>query len=407
MDAHLQTITHLVLAHGDPQVSPQEVLFLNQRPMIVFSHNLDPSSEVSGYKVLLSGYAQHVSDNERGRRESGDLNDALLMLRATPYAINGKKLKGSVSTYSVLVKNTFRIDYQVHSGQVVVFNIQPVPHLQRLRDAAEQPGLYLVARNSYGSWRVMGKTDTVMTTHAAVNGQANNLTKAQWLMGSHLSVEFGDGVQEFSLFHNPTVGGYGDTWESVQDKLGFTTLVTRQFAAVLKSTQDGGKETYWVVHSQGGLIFVEGVRYLLNNHSRSALRHRTFNGIKNEQKGLLDKQRVAFHGNANNNWRSRRLLDRAGVELIAIRAHDYDFVTNILGANTANPRKLLGSVLYTNHVTRGSIVQSPHTLVQSQQQWEQNMITGPGKGRNLMQQGFHRSGKVVTQTVKVIKNYLP
>lgn len=407
MDAHLQKITRLVLTHGDPQVAPAEVVALNQKPMWLYQLKGESSRDVSGYRVILSGYAQYVYEQEQSSSELGDLDKALSDLKSTPY-VAGKRLRASVSIFSVMAKSSYRVDYQVHSGQVIVFNIQPVPRLQRLRDAAERPGLYRVKRNSEGGWRVVGKTDQVTTTHAAVNGQSNNLAKAQWLMGSHLVVEFGDTVQEFSLFHNPSVGGYGDTWESVQDKLGFTTAVTRQFSSILEKNQYAGNETLWVAHSQGGLIFMEGVRYLLNNHSSSSLRHLMFNGLRHEEKGgLLDKQKVAFHGNANNNWRSKPLLERAGVKVIAVRAHDYDFVTNIIGANTVNPRKLLGSLLYANHVMNGSIAQSPHTTVQSRQQWEHNMVNGPGKGRNIAQRGFHNTGQAINNSVKVIKNYLP
>lgn len=407
MDSYAQKLTRLLLTHGDPQVAPAEVAMLNDRPPTLFKHPSGASKDIVGYTVVLSGYAQYVYDSERPQYEFGLLADTLLGMKSEPYAKGQKRLANSVGTFS-FVSQYHRIDYQVHSGQVLVFNIQPIPRLQRLRNLAEQPGLYEVKRNTQGGWRVAGKTDVVTTSYAAVNGQSNNLAKAQWLMGSHLEVEFGENVQMFSLFHNPSVGGYGDTWESVQDKFGFTTQVTRQFAKVLERTQQEGKQTRWVAHSQGGLIFTEGVRYLLNNHSSWALRNLTFNGINHQQQGsLLDKQKVAFHGNANNNWRSSRLLERAGVEVIAIRAHDYDLVTNIVGLNTITPRKLVGSVVYANHVLSGSVAQSPHTLMQSQQQWEQNMISGPGKGRNLLQKGFHGSGNAINRSVKVIKNYLP
>lgn len=407
MDSYPQKLTRLLLAHGDPQVAPAEVVRLNNNSMWLYTLNDERDKEVGGYSVVLSGYAQYVYQKEQNSNELGFLQQALKSLRSMPYSIGGKRLKSSVSVYSI-DNQFYRIDYQSNNGQLIVFNIQPVPKLQKLRDATEQAGIYHVKRNAYGSWRVAGKTDSVTTAHAAVNGQSNNLAKAQWLMGSHLAVEFGEGVQEFSLFHNPSVGGYGDTWESIQDKFGFTTPVTRQFAKVLEQTQQAGKQTQWVVHSQGGLIFMEGVRFLLNGHSSWALKNFSLNGISHQQQGsLLDKQKVAFHGNANNNWRSSRLLERAGVEVIAIRAHDYDLVTNIVGLNTASPRKLLGSVVYANHVMSGSVAQSPHTLMQTQQQWEQNMINGPGKGRNVVQKGFHASGNAINHSVKVIKNYLP
>lgn len=122
---------------------------------------------------------------------------------------------------------------------------------------------------------------------------------------------------------------------------------------------------------------------------------------------MLDKQKIAFHGNANNNHRSSRLFKRAGVEVLAIRAHDYDFVTNIIGMNTGNPWKLIGSAVYGNHVTGGSISQSPHTTVQRHSDWEKNMKSGFGKGRGPIQKAFHSTEKAFQRTVKAIKNYLP
>src|SRR5690625_8049870 len=79
-------------------------------------------------------------------------------------------------------------------------------------------------------------------------------------MSRQLEFAFGRDLKEYTLFHNPSVGGLGDTWESVRDKLGFTTPVTREFARLLSQTQAAGNETRWVAHSQGGLILTEAVR---------------------------------------------------------------------------------------------------------------------------------------------------
>lgn len=190
--------------------------------------------------------------------------------------------------------------------------------------------------------------------------------------------------------------------------MGFTTAVTRKFSKVLAATQEQGSSTQWVVHSQGGAIFAEGVRYLLNGSSSSALHKLQLNGIRNPEKGaLLDKHSVAFHGNANNNLRSKLLLDRAGIKVLAIRANDYDVVPNFFGVNTLNPRKLIGSVIYANHASSGSVAQSPHTLMQTQAQWKKNMDGGPGKGRNIVQKGFNNVDTSLEKIVKSVANYLP
>jgi len=124
------------------------------------------------------------------------------------------------------------------------------------------------------------------------------------------------------------------------------------------------------------------------------------NGKRNAAQGeLLDQHKVAFHGNANNVWRSKRLLERAGIKILAVKIHDYDLVGNLAGLNTANTRKLIGSIIYSNHLTGGSVSQSPHTTMQSMQKWEANMANGPGIGRGPLQKAFEAS-------VKIIDNYL-
>lgn len=401
--------THLLLTHGSVRVSPEQALQLNQKADTLFiDKSTENTASSSGYRVILTGYCDFVYKEEEATREIVNLEKALGKLRSLPRPINGFQLKKSVSVFSVS-DNYYRIDYRIHSGQVVVFNIQPVTDLQKSRDRGEKTAVYKVKKNGSGNWQVAQKVEQVTTDHAAVNGQSNNLAKATWLMGSHLEHEFGKNLTEYTLFHNPSVGGPGDTWESIQDKFGFTTDVTKKFASLLKQTQLNKKsDTSWVVHSQGGAIFAEGVRYILNGDSSWALNKLNLNGARHKDKGyVLDKQKVAFHANANNNMRSKVLFDRAGVEVISVRAHDYDMVTNIIGANTLNPRKLLGSLAYANHVFSGSVSQSPHTTFQSRESWEKNMLDGPGKGRGAIQKSFHKVEKTINNTVNAVKNYLP
>ncbi len=150
------------------------------------------------------------------------------------------------------------------------------------------------------------------------------------------------------------------------------------------------------------------IRYLLNSQSSWALNKLRLNGIRNPDKGeLLNKQSVAFHANANNNLRSKPLFARAGIKVIAIRANDYDMVPNLIGMNTLNPRKLIGSLVYSSHVFNGSVAQSPHTLMQDQMTWDANMDNGPGKGRNIIQKVFNKTEKTASKLVKPRPNYLP
>jgi len=292
------------------------------------------------------------------------------------------------------------INYRIANGQVVVFNIQPRDKLQIQRDKLEKPGLYHVKKTNKGIWTISGKAEKVNTSHAAVNGMLNNLTKATWLMGSHVEHAYGKNISQYTLFHNPSGGFNTDIWECVRDKMGFSTHVAKQFSQVLTQAQAAGNKTKWVAHSQGGLIFTEAVRYTLNGNSSFALNQFKLNGARHENKGsVLDNHKVSFHGNANNMWRSRPLMQRAGIGIVAVRIHDYDLVGNVLGINTSSVRKIVGSAVYFSHIKDGSIPQSPHTTMQSQKDWDKQMRNGPGAGRSSTQLVFEK-------TVKVIENYL-
>ncbi len=406
MDTSINQLTQLLFRHGAIQTSPEHVAMLNSQGVVPFDGRFISSDANSGYRLLLGGYANFVNLKERPTKDYLSLESLLNSLRSIPRSPNAKVLKGSISTFKV-ENNLYRVDYRVANGEVLVYNIQPVDKLQKQRDKQEQVALYKVKRNAQGIWQVSGRVEKVTTRYAAVNGQSNNLAKASWLMGSHLEYEFKN-LQEYTLFHNPSIGGAGDTWESLRDKTGFTTPVTKKFAQILAETQAAGNETSWVAHSQGGAIFAEGVRYLLNGQSSWALNKFRLNGIRNPEKGeLLNKQSVAFHANANNNMRSKPLFERAGIKVIAIRANDYDLVPNVIGMNTLNPRKLIGSFVYMNHVTNGSVAQSPHTLMQDQNTWAENMQSGPGKGRGVIQKAFHKTEAAVSKLVKPRPNYLP
>jgi hypothetical protein len=439
VDISQNKLTKLMVKLGDPQVSLQHAMQLNQQGVTPFKDRLDKPGAIAGYQVLLNGYANYILGKEFNTKEYFNLESLLKSLRAMPRPINAFVLKGSVSTYQ-LSNIDYRINYRIANGQVTVFNIQPVNKLQLQRDRLERVALYRVKKSSRGVWAVEGKVAKVTTPHAAVNGMLNNLAKASWLMGSHLEWAYGKGVREYTLFHNPSNGAGGDLWESLRDKCGFTTQVTKQFATVLAETQAAGNKTQWVAHSQGGIIFAEGVRYVLKNgvntlantnSTQSALpqndtlkklsaNNKDHNKESNtpnpskieppkkptedaknkvEKNEPLNTHSVVFHGNANNNWRSNFIFKRAGIKVLDGHIHDYDIVGNVAGCNTANVRKIIGSFVYMNHVLKGSVTQSTHTLSQTHKNWEQAMTKGQGLGRGPVQTAFEKS-------VKVINNYL-
>jgi hypothetical protein len=400
MDTSRDEINYLTMHFGGLQVSPKQMTNLNQRPAKPFVDRLDQSSSVAGYQVLLNGYADYIYRLEETADEFYFLETLLRSLRSNPRPLDGQIKKGSLSTYQH-ADRFYKVQYRIANGQVVVFNIELQNKLQIQRDKLEKPGLYNVRKNSKGIWNISAKVDKVTTSHAAVNGMLNNLTKATWLMGSHIEHAYGKNISSYTLFHNPSGGWFApDLWESTRDKMGFSTPVTKQFSQVLIETQADGNKTKWVAHSQGGLIFTEAVRYALNGNSSTALHQLKLNGARHPDKGsVLDNHKVSFHGNANNIWRSKKLIDRAGIDVLAIRIHDYDVVGNLVGGNTSSLRKLTGSLVYLPHIISGSIPQSPHTTIQSQKEWEKQMHTGPGTGRTSYQQAFEK-------TVKIINNYL-
>ncbi len=412
MDAkELHKLNQLTFTTASIQVSPQEVAQLNARPPVLYEPtSLKGSSQYSGYYVFLTGYAAYVLQQSMGSIYFGGLTSELDRLRAQPRPQNGLVKKGSVDTWMLKNSASHVIQYRIISGQILVYNIELKENIQFGLNRQEKPALYHVKRNAQGNWRVTGKVTEVRTSFAAVNGQSNNLQKAQWLMGEHLDFEYGksDVVNEFTLYHNPSDGpGWKDTWESAQDKMGFTTDVTKQFAKTLQTAKLANQEVKWVAHSQGGIIFAEAVRYTLNNNSSWAILG-GFNGVFRSDKGkILDNHSVAFHGNGNNNLRSKVLLDRAGIKTVATRGHDYDLVYNIVGLNTVNPWKFLGSAVYSPHVMNGSVQQSPHTMMHKNlEDWERKMESGNGKGRNTLQKGFHAVDSTARITIKRIENYL-
>ena len=392
-------LTRLVFESDTVSMSPREVQQLNAKPLQPFRPLNAPNiGTPAGFQVLMTGYAQAVFDREKNASAKLGLGRALERLRALPRSLtDGFKKKGSVDTWAIKTEH-YSIQYRVYSGQVVVYNIGLLDQEQERRNRRERPGLYVIRKDGQGIWRAeMNPVPAVRTRHAAVNGMLNNLSKATWLMGEHLEHAYGgtSGVNEYTLFHNPTESAMSDLWESVRDKLGMSTKLASKLERILDEAQKHGSEVNWVVHSQGSLIFSEAVRIHLNGRGSVFT---NFNGAFGKAKGRqLDRHRVALHGNASNHWRSNMLFKRAGIEVVGYNSHPYDLVNAVIGLNTASPRRIIGSLVYAGHVTGGTMQQSPHTLpYKGMDNWNKAMESGPGKGRNTAQRAF-----------KAVENYLP
>ena len=395
-----------IFSKGSIQVSPQHLQMLNMQQPTLFKPKGRSNISPTGYKVFLTGYANHVITSEADNYAVYLLDAHINQLRSNPRSVESSLLmKNTVDTRKVST-GKYNLWYKIVSGQIVVFNVELQDQFQNARDRLEKPGLYKIKKTAQGNWVKEFAATKITTQHAAVNGMKNNLSKATWLMGSHIDFEYGkSAMKEFTLFHNPSIGFGGDLWESVKDKLGFTSEVSQKFSKVLQDSQKEGKEIKWVAHSQGGIVFSEGVRYFLNGNSSWAI-FGGFNGIFKDKEDIdLSNHKVAFHSNASNNFRSKLLYDRAGIEVLATRANDYDAV-NVLAGNTLNIRNIIGSAVYFSHIKSGSVLQSPHTIMQTQEDWENNMENGFGRGRNSLQKGFEALNNTVESTARYINNFL-
>jgi len=163
----------------------------------------------------LTGYADYVLSSEQSKYVVDRLVRFINQLRANPRSVQDSfQMKNTIDTRKVST-GKYDVWYKIVSGQVVVFNIELQDEAQLARDRLEKPGLYKITKTAEGSWTKSYASSTISTDYAAVNGMLNNLNKATWLMGAHLDVEFGKStMKEYTLFHNPSIGGGGDFWES-------------------------------------------------------------------------------------------------------------------------------------------------------------------------------------------------
>ena len=267
-------------------------------------------------------------------------------LSATPRPGDASAQKNTSGLFVVSEVNTgFSISYKIVSTTVYVLEIVPNPKLKG--ESRELPALYLVKKTGEGEWAlVKNPVTTINTQHAAVNGQSNNLDRAKSLMGTHVNEMFKqDIVKEYTLFHNPSDGGFWDTYESSQDKNQKTTAVSKQFADVLANVQENGNPVKWLAHSQGGLIFTEAARYhWQNNHTK--LTHNT----------------VQFNAGANNETITKGILRDVDIKILDFNNHPFDPVPNLIGGNAKDWVSLLGSTVGLFFVFTDDANKSPHTL---------------------------------------------
>ncbi len=196
----------------------------------------------------------------------------------------------------------------------------------------------------------------VATRHAAVNGMQNDLSKAAWLMGTHVDVAYAaDSPQEYTLFHNPSDGFYEDVYECAWDKRAANPLArfgrssysanVNHLAAALQEAQQRGHKTQWVAHSQGAIVFARAVDL-----------HRHLHG------GSLNMHSVSLHGTGCKVAPARQSCDRAGIKVLAARNNPFDGVPGALGGNSLGPSGLYRAIKFSKLIAGDDPLASPHTL---------------------------------------------
>ncbi|MED5526625.1 MAG: hypothetical protein VX447_17980 [Pseudomonadota bacterium] len=194
-------------------------------------------------------------------------------------------------------------------------------------------------------------THRVETQYAAVNGMLNELSKATWLMGTHLEAAYqNQSFDDYTLFHNPSDSAGEDILECGFDKRfagrfnGYSHNV-HHLAAVLHEAQQRGQRTQWVAHSQGAIIFARAIRV-----------HLTAIGTP------LNCHSISLHGVGCNMADVRLVCQQALIPISSSRNNPFDPVPNIAGANDLSASGLWRAYRFMGLVKGDNSLASSHTL---------------------------------------------
>jgi hypothetical protein len=205
------------------------------------------------------------------------------------------------------------------------------------------------SRTLNATWQIENPVSQISTDYAAVNGMLNEIGKAAWLMGIHIDNAYRNAnPNSYTLYHNPTQGGFEDIIECIWDKSPSATNNASHLGAILRQTQKQNRKTKWLVHSQGALIFNSAVA-LHNMHFGTP----------------LSCHSVAIHAPGANIEMMRKNLIKANIEISRIRQNPFDLVPNIAGTNNLEKSSLLRCLQFSGLIVRkngGHLGVSPHTL---------------------------------------------
>ncbi|QUX92664.1 hypothetical protein CYL31_15220 [Marinomonas sp. A3A] len=260
----------------------------------------------------------------------------------------------------------YLIDFELVNGNILIQDIYFDTQLygSKAPFSAERTMLYEVKRKSPAKYDKAKTEDdirtltrawddnprpvpNVRTAHAAVNGMQNELTKASWLMGTHLDAAYSsDGIEAYTLFHNPTDEVKLDLVECIFDKKkGRKSHNAEHLAAILAQNNQQRKQVKWVAHSQGAIIFCAALEVYRLKYGKP-----------------LTTQQLAIHGSGANLERLKRAASYAGLHVNSIRNNPYDLVPNLAGRNDLSKSSLARSLRFKTLVFGNDPAASPHTL---------------------------------------------
>jgi hypothetical protein len=191
---------------------------------------------------------------------------------------------------------------------------------------------YHYRKDPEGNLNLIGEVHRITTRYAFLNGILSDQKNASELAVYHLDKTLiGEDISEFTLLHNPTDKFLKDGVETMKDKFRHTDAA-KQVSRVLGDIQQSGEMRYIVAHSQGGQILASALKYHVKN---------------SDQK--LTNIRVQFHAGSNNKLFTKRWVRKSGVQTFGSKGGyingRFDLVPNVIGLNTINPIKIIGSIL--------------------------------------------------------------
>jgi RHS repeat-associated protein len=228
--------------------------------------------------------------------------------------------------------------------------------------STREPGemaFYDVAKGDDGKWRIVGKTDHITNENVYTNGILGSLPRHAALGGAHIEYQLGQSVTRFTLVNNPSVNILFDSFETMADKVGVSSVVAKMLANEFEYLKSHGKKVNIIAHSQGASIVASSLEIVRNRGGTD------FSNLN-----------IVFHAGANNARNTNALASAVGARIGGYYFSDYDLVPTVIGGN-GRPLQMLRSLfglvyLFTNEddLNYGNAnFSSPHTAPSARWNW--------------------------------------